>query len=124
MSYMRGRGPNNTHSAKPCENHIDDVVHRLYHQQDFAGKTMARTHDLTSMRNSVGGSEERSVEPSSALADKLRQSFGHVRFSDGAFDILQHPKCPRRMSDSYDTQLQNSPVGIGLSYKLKTQYTL
>ena len=29
--WMRGRRPNDTHSTKPRENHIGDVVHRLYH---------------------------------------------------------------------------------------------
>ena len=85
---------------------------------------MARTHYLTSMRDGVGGSEERSVEPASALANKLRQSFGYVRFPDGAFDVFQYPNCPGRMSDDCNIQLQSLPVGIGLCYKLKTQYAL
>jgi hypothetical protein len=58
------------------------------------------------------------------LADKLRQSFGHVRFPDGAFDVFQDPKCPGRMLDIFGTQLRSLPVGIRLGYKLKTQYTL
>jgi len=56
---------------------------------------MSRTHDLTNVRDGVGGSKERSIQPPSALADEFWQSFRYVRLADGAFDVFQDPEYQR-----------------------------
>ena len=52
---------------------------------------MSGFEDLLRVSDSVDSSEERTIEPSSSLADELRERVWHICLADRRLDVAQYP---------------------------------
>lgn len=75
-------------NRKPRKDEIDDVVHHLDREHTLAAKAMAGIEDLSEVREGVNGSEERSIEPATALEDEFVQRVWNVRFSHRVANVF------------------------------------
>lgn len=86
-----------THDTEPCKHHIDDIINRLESECDLATQTLTRSHDLSKVSDGISRRKERSVQPSSPLANELRKSVGYVRLADGSLYVFEYPVVVREL---------------------------
>ena len=84
-----------THDGKPRGDQVQDIIGNLREQRHLSAKAMPRTHHLSDMCDGVGCSEERAIQPSTALTDEFWQVIRDVGLANSTLDVAKHPEIGR-----------------------------